>query len=87
MYLITQYTKDKARQAGLVVKPSKRKGKKVDVFKDGTYLDSIGDIRYGDYPTFLKEKGSTFAEERRRLYHLRHTKNTPREKLASFLLW
>lgn len=87
MYQITQYTKDKARQAGLVIKPSSRKWKKIDVFKNGNYLDSIGDTRYGDYPTFVKEKGSKYAEERRRLYHLRHTKNTLGEQLALYLLW
>jgi hypothetical protein len=47
----------------------------------------VGDPSYGDYPTYLKEKGKAFAEERRRLYHLRHTKNTLGEKLARDLLW
>ena len=88
MYIITDYTRSKAKTAGLTVKLSKRKHKKLDVYdKDGKYLASIGDTRYKDYPTFLKTEGKTVAEERRRLYHLRHTKNTLGERLALLLLW
>ena len=32
-YSITTYTKNRARQLGVIVKPSSRKGKKLDVFK------------------------------------------------------
>ena len=32
-YSITTYTKNRARQLGVIVKPSTRKGKKIDVFK------------------------------------------------------
>ncbi|NBO72572.1 MAG: hypothetical protein EBU66_16670 [Bacteroidetes bacterium] len=87
MYHITSYTKQRAKEMGVEVRPSTRKNKKIDVYKDGKYLDSIGDIAYGDYPTFIKEQGKAYADERRRLYHLRHTKNTLGEKLAKFLLW
>jgi hypothetical protein len=34
-----------------------------------------------------KEKKRAYAEERRRLYHLRHTHPTLREKLGKLLLW
>lgn len=34
-YKITSYTKSKARKIGVEVKPSKIKGKKIDVFKGG----------------------------------------------------
>ena len=87
MYTITSYTKQRAKEMSVEVRSSTRKNKKIDVYKDGKYLDSIGDIRYGDYPTFIKEQGKAYADERRRLYHLRHTKNTLGEKLAKFLLW
>ena len=33
MYTITSYTKNRAKQAGLQVMPSKKKGKKIDVFQ------------------------------------------------------
>jgi hypothetical protein len=86
-YAITDYTRRKAKQIGVQVKPSTRKFKKLDVFRDGEKIASIGDTRYLDYPTYKKRYGDLVAEERRRLYHLRHTRNTPGEKLAKQLLW
>jgi len=87
MYEITDYTKEKAKRAGLTVKPSSRKYKKIDVFLQGQYLDSVGDTRYLDYPNYIKEKGKEYADERRRLYHQRHKKDTLGEQLARYLLW
>jgi hypothetical protein len=87
MYTILPYTKEKAKQLGLTVLPSTKKGKKLDVYKNGKLIASIGDINYKDYPTYLKEDGPTVANERRRLYRLRHTKNTLNEQLSLNLLW
>lgn len=87
MYTILPYTKDKAKQLGVTVSPSTKKGKKLDVFKNGKLIASIGSIGYKDYPTYLKEDGPSIANERRRLYRLRHTKNTLGEQLALNLLW
>jgi hypothetical protein len=87
MYTITSYTKNRAKQAGLQVMPSKKKGKKIDVFQNGKFLHSIGDIHYKDYPTYLEEEGKEIADERRRLYHLRHTKQSLGEQLSLYLLW
>jgi hypothetical protein len=87
MYVILPYTKEKAKQLGLTVLPSTKKGKKLDVFKNGKLIASIGDIGYKDYPTYLKEDGPAVANERRRLYRLRHTKNTLNEQLSLNLLW
>ena len=56
-YKITSYTKNKANKLGVVVKPSKVKDKKIDVFKSGKKIASIGAIGYKDYPTYLKTKG------------------------------
>lgn len=91
-YKITQYTKDKASKLGIVVKPSTVKGKKIDVFdKSGKKLASIGAIGYGDYPTFLKEKGKVFADERRKAYKSRHEKDRHKQGTpgwyADQLLW
>lgn len=80
-YNITSYTKKQARKIGVEVKTSKVKGKKIDVFKGGKKVASVGAIGYGDYPTFLKTKGKEYANERRRLYKLRHNKN--RSKVGS----
>jgi len=72
-YSITDYTRNKAKSLGLEVKPSTTKGKKIDVYKDGIRIVSVGALGYSDYPTYLREKGKEYADERRRLYKLRHT--------------
>jgi hypothetical protein len=71
---------------GLTVKPSRDKYKKIDVFKNGEKIASVGDTRYKDYTKYLKED-KALAEERRNLYHERHKGNTLRERLARKLLW
>ena len=71
-YKITSYTKNKAEKLGVVVKPSKVKDKKIDVFKSGKKIATIGAKGYNDYPTYLKTKGKEYADERRRLYKIRH---------------
>jgi hypothetical protein len=86
-YTITDYTKKRAKEIGVDVRPSTHEGKKIDVYKDGEYIDSIGAVGYYDYPTYMKEKGKEYAEERKRLYHIRHTKDTQGELLARWLLW
>jgi hypothetical protein len=86
-YQITDYTKRKAKEIGVIVKPSTRKNKKLDVFKDGEKVASIGDTRYLDYPNYIKRYGKEVADERRRLYHARHTRKTSNEKLSKHLLW
>ena len=81
MYKITEYTKQKAKQLNVVVKSSTNKNKKLDIFDmKGNKLASIGGIKpdgtpYLDYPTYTKTKGKTFADERRRLYLIRHSKD------------
>ena len=74
-YNITKYTKDQAKKLGVEVKVSKVKGKKIDVFKDGKKIASVGALGYSDYPTYTKTKGKAYADERRRLYKIRHSKD------------
>jgi hypothetical protein len=57
------------------VKQSTNPTKKIDVFKSGKKIASIGAIGYKDYPTYLKTKGKEYADERRRLYKIRHNKD------------
>ena len=71
MYKIKQYSKDKAKRLGVQIKPSTNSKKKIDVFKEGIKVASIGDVKYSDYPTYLQEN-KQLAEERRRLYKIRH---------------
>lgn len=56
---------ERAKKLGYTVKPSTNKKKKLDVFKDGIKVATIGDIRYEDYLVHKDEK-------RRQLYHQRH---------------
>jgi len=42
MYLITDYSYKKAKDLNVEIKPSKTKTKKIDVFKDGHLIASIG---------------------------------------------
>jgi len=74
-YIITKYTKDQAKKLGVEVKVSKVKNKKIDVFKDGKKIASVGALGYLDYPTYTKTKGKAYADERRRLYKIRHLKD------------
>ena len=74
-YRIKEYTKRQAKKLGVQVKPSKVKGKKIDVFKNGKKVASVGAIGYNDYPTYMQKKGKKYADERRRLYKIRHNKD------------
>ena len=89
-YQISSYTKSKAKKMGVVVKPSTRKGKKIDVFKNGKKVASVGAKGYNDYTTYSK-KNKSKAKERRRLYHIRHKKDSAKKGSAGYyaahLLW
>lgn len=74
MYEITDYSYSKAKELGVTIKPSTNKNKKIDVFKNGDKIASIGAMGYKDYPTYLKEDKS-LAEKKRKLYKLRHKKD------------
>lgn len=87
MYDITSYSLNRAKQRGLTIQPSRKQFKKVDVYDHGVYVTSIGDTRYKDYPTYLRENGKKYADERRRLYYERHPHHTVREDLAKWILW
>ncbi len=67
-YRIKPYTFRRARALGVTVKPSTRKGKKIDVFKNGKKVASVGAIGYGDFPTFTMQRGKAFADKRRKAY-------------------
>ena len=87
MYNITKYSFERAKELGVDIKPSSKKNKKIDVFKDEKFLVSIGDINYKDYPTYIQEKGLSYAKERRRLYNIRHKNDKELTKKYSKILW
>ncbi len=72
---VSNYSKKKAESLGVDIKPSTKKGKKIDVFKDGKLVASIGAKGYKDYPTHLEEKGKEYADKRRKAYKMRHEKD------------
>jgi hypothetical protein len=94
-YQIKKYTHDKAKRLGLTVKPSRVSGKKIDVYKNGKKVASVGAIGYKDYPTYLElekkgkvEKGT--ANMKRRAYKKRHIYRHKRGTNAWYadqLLW
>ena len=90
-YIITQYSYDKAKELGLTIKLSQFKMKKLDVYKDNVYINSIGDSRYNDYGSYCILFNKEYANERKRLYHIRHKKNAnikySKQWLALNLLW
>jgi len=73
MYSITDYSYEQAKKLGVQIKPSLKKGKKIDVIKDNKII-SIGAKGYKDYPNYLKID-KNLAKEKRRLYKLRHEKD------------
>ena len=90
-YEIKQYSIDQAKKHGCTIKVSSNKKKKLDVYKNGIKICNIGDSRYEDYPTYIEERGLTFANVRRALYHNRHKKDIEIKGspgyLSSILLW
>jgi len=75
VYQIKPYSYEQAKKLNVEIKPSNKKDKKIDVYKDKKYICSIGDINYYDYPTYIQNNGITYANERRKLYKQRHNKN------------
>jgi hypothetical protein len=76
-YEILPYTYKQAEKLGVMIMPSLRPTKKIDVFdKDFTkLLASVGARGYKDFPTYIKEDGLEYAKNRRKLYKKRHQKN------------
>lgn len=90
-YTITAYTRSQAKKLGVSVKKSTNPKKKIDVFKDGKKVASVGAIGYKDFPTFMKEDGKEVANKRRKAYKSRHAKHRNKVGTNSYyadkLLW
>ena len=89
MYHITKYSYDQAKKLNVEIKPSTNKKKKIDVFKNNNKIASIGAIGYNSYPEYIIKKGLDYANERRKLYKIRHKNdlNSKNGKWASAILW
>ncbi len=90
-YKITNHTKEKARKLGVEVKPSQLGKKKIDVYRGGRKVASVGHTDYCDYPTYRECCGTKMANARREAYKTRHEKTRHKEGTPSFfadkLLW
>ena len=90
-YNITNYTRKQAKKLGVIIKHSTNTKKKIDVFKKGKKVCSVGNSNYNNFPTLIQKKGISlsFAKFRRKLYKKRHSKD--RKKGCGFyadqLLW
>ena len=92
MYKISLYTRKKAKKLNVIVLPSEKRNKKIDVYDIyGNLLASVGDINYLDYPSYLRYCGKKIAEERRKAYKLRHENDRHIKGSAGYyadqLLW
>ena len=74
----------KARKIGVKVKPSTRKFKKLDVFKDNKKVGSIGDIRYEDFNIHKDKKRRELYKKRHQRYRLKVGTNS---YYADKILW
>ena len=74
-YKITQYSQKRAKKLNVTIKRSTNPKKKLDVFKHGTKIATIGATGYGDYPTFIKREGIQSAKTHRKHYKRRHEKD------------
>ena len=77
MYRIKAGQRIAARALGVVIRPSTSAGKKIDVYKHGFKIASIGAEGYEDFWGYvaLEKAGKVpkgTATERRRLYKIRH---------------
>ena len=75
MYTITRYTRRQAARLGVHIQPSANPTKKLDVYRHGRKIATVGAIGYDDYPTFMKKYGTAYANRRRKLYKQRHSRN------------
>ena len=89
MYHITKYSYDQAKKLNVEIKPSSNKKKKIDVFKNDKKIASIGAIGYDDFPNFVIKKGLEYANQKKKLYKLRHKKdlNSKNGFYANKILW
>jgi hypothetical protein len=89
MYTITNYSRKKAKKLGVTIKHSTNTKKKLDVFKKGKKICSVGNLNYDDFQIHLRKRGKSFAKSRRKMYRIRHSKD--RKKGCGFyadkLLW
>lgn len=90
MYQILPYSYQQAKRLGVFITPSNNSNKKIDVYKNDKKVASIGDPDYQDFPHYL-QKDKALANERRRLFHARHKRNSDKVGTPAYysakILW
>jgi len=80
-----------AQKLGVMIVPSSNSRKKLDVYRNGKKISEIGATGYLDYDGYIRTEGLKVANERRRLYKLRHEKDRHRKGTAGYyadkILW
>jgi hypothetical protein len=74
IYYPTARQKANAKKIGVKILPSNNKSKKLSVYKDGVKVADIGASGYMDYSLYRSGYSINYANERQRLYKLRHQK-------------
>jgi hypothetical protein len=96
VYRILYNQRKAAKRLGVVIRPSTLKNKKIDVYKNGFKVASIGDIRYNDYWVYkrLEKSGDVdfgTADQRRQLYKVRNSQECQAKGTPGFyackILW
>ena len=90
-YQPTQRQKNNAKKLGVTIRSSSNPLKKLDVLKNGVKIASIGAKGYNDYDLWIKKKGLEYANQRRKLYKIRHENNRNKKGTAGYyadkILW
>ena len=80
-----------AQKLGVMIVASSNPAKKLDVYRNGKKISEIGQAGYLDYDGYIRKEGLAYANERRRLYKLRHEKDRHRKGTAGYyadkILW
>lgn len=76
-FTITKAHRQKAKNLGVNIRYSENPDKKLDVYKDGKKVASIGARGYMDYQLYKKAEArgqypKGYANKRRKLYRIRH---------------
>ena len=89
-YIISAETRRIAKKMNLQIYVSSNPKKKIDVINSDGKKFSIGDVKYGDFHTH-KKISLVHANERRRLYRIRHANDLnvigSAGYYAAILLW
>jgi len=74
MYIPSKRQLQNAMKLKVMIKPSNNEKKKLSIYKNGVKVADIGASGYMDYDMYLRHFGKDYANERKRLYKIRHQK-------------